>query len=87
MKGSSILLKYLKSGSSLPIGKMKLLLFVGIHSAPSRLERRNAIRETWFTQCRKVSNVVCRFFTDGQDPRGQELKENSRVALKNETAL
>ena len=89
MKGSSIFLKYLKlrSSTSSPIGKMKLLLFVGIHSAPSRLERRNAIRETWLTQCRRMSNVVCLFFTDGQDPKGQELKGNSRVALKNETAL
>ena len=70
-----------------PTGKTKLLLFVGIHSAPSRLERRNAIRETWMTECRKTSNAVCRFFTDGQTPKGQNLTDNIRIALENEAAV
>ena len=78
---------HLKLRRNSSTGKTKLLLFVGILSAPSRLERRNAIRETWMTECRKTSNVVCRFFTDGQNPEGQALEDNIRIALENEAAV
>ena len=77
---------HIKKASSSSMGKTKILLFVGIHSAPSRLERRNAIRETWMIECRNTSRVACRFFTDGQDPKGQDLGGNDKVALENEAA-
>ncbi len=68
-------------------GKRKLLLFVGIHSAPSRLDRRNAIRETWMKECQTNPDAVCRFITDGQDPKGQPLEGVERIKLENESRV
>ena len=68
-------------------GKRKLLLFVGIHSAPSRLDRRNAIRETWMKECQTNPYAVCRFITDGQDPKGQPLEGVIRIKLENESRV
>ena len=68
-------------------GKRKLLLFVGIHSAPSRLDRRNAIRETWMKECQTNPDAVCRFITDGQDPKGQPLEGVKRIKLENESRV
>ncbi len=68
-------------------GKRKLSLFVGIHSAPSRLDRRNAIRETWMKECQTNPDAVCRFITDGQDPKGQPLEGVERTKLENESRV
>jgi hypothetical protein len=39
-------------------------LFVGILSAPLRIDRRDGIRKTWMTSCTSNNKVICRFFTD-----------------------
>ncbi|CAB4037795.1 beta-1,3-galactosyltransferase 6-like, partial [Paramuricea clavata] len=83
LKRHSATRKHLKPRIS-SSGKIELLLFVGIHSAPSRLDRRNAMRETWMKECQSNSNAVCRFFTDGQEPNGQALQGEKRIKLENE---
>ena len=65
--------------------KRKLLLLVVIRSAPSRLDRRNAIRETWMKECQTNPGAVCLFITDGQDPKGQPLEGVERIKLENES--
>ena len=67
--------------------KRELFLFVGIVSAPSRLDRRNAIRETWIKGCQSNPDAVCRFFTDGQDPKGQVLQGEKKIRLENESRV
>ncbi|CAB4009902.1 beta-1,3-galactosyltransferase 6-like [Paramuricea clavata] len=67
--------------------KEELFLFVGIVSAPSRLDRRNAIRETWIKECQCNPDAVCRFFTDGQDPKGQALQGENISKLENESRV
>ena len=43
----------------------RLLLTVGVLSKLSDIERRMAIRSTWFTVCKNnMDKVVCKFFTD-----------------------
>ncbi len=64
--------------------KRKLLLLVVIRSAPSRLDRRNAIRDTWMKECQRNRNAACWFITDGQDPKGQPLEGVERIKLENE---
>ena len=45
--------------------KNRLLLTVGVLSKLSDIERRMAIRSTWFTVCKdNMDKVVCKFFTD-----------------------
>lgn len=39
-------------------------LFVAILSHPKRKERRDAIRDTWFSICNERLQVKCRFFSD-----------------------
>ena len=65
----------------------ELLLFVGIHSAPSRTDRRNAIRETWMNECQSNGNAVCKFFTDGQDEKGKKIEGDKRTSLENEVRV
>ena len=69
------------------LSKHQLLLFVGIHSAPSRIDRRNAIRETWMKDCQSNVHAVCRFFTDGQDHNGKNIEGDERTRLENETRV
>ena len=69
------------------LSERELLLFVGIHSAPSRLDRRNGIRDTWMKECQSNPNAVCRFFTDGQDPNGKVLQGEKRIKLENESRV
>ena len=64
-----------------------LLLFVGIYSGPRHLERRNAVRETWLTICKKTPNVLCRFVTDGQDVKGNALQGPVREKLESESRM
>ena len=78
---------YLLTSSNSSMRKIKLLLFIGIHSAPSRIERRNAIRDTWMTECGNNLNVVCKFFTDGRDSNGHALDESKRSKLENESSI
>ena len=63
---------------------MKLLLFIGIFSAPIRKDRRTALRETWLQICKASTNVVCWIVTDGQDGKGQILEGPIREQLENE---
>ena len=43
----------------------KLLLVVAVLSQAARKARRDAIRETWFSDCRqRTDDVFCAFFTD-----------------------
>lgn len=43
----------------------KLLLVVAVLSHAARKARRDAIRETWFSDCRqRTDDVFCAFFTD-----------------------
>ena len=86
-KRKNITSEYIKPVKKSSLGNKELLLFVGIHSAPSRIDRRNAIRETWMKECQWNPNVVCRFFTDGQDPNGKELDGDKRTKLENETRV
>lgn len=44
--------------------KNKVLLIIGIISAPARLDRRDSIRKTWMHACKDKPNIACRFFTD-----------------------
>ena len=67
--------------------KSSLLLFVGIYSAPQHLDRRNAVRETWLTICKKTPYVLCRFVTDGQDVKGNALQGEVKEKLENESRI
>ena len=43
----------------------KFLLFVAVLTHAARKARRDAIRETWFTECKqRTDEVCCVFFTD-----------------------
>ena len=67
--------------------KEQLLLFVGIHSAPTRTVRRNAIRETWMKECQCNVNAVCMFFTDGQDEKGKKIQGDKNTSLESEVRV
>jgi len=43
--------------------KIPVFLLIVVSTAPSRQDRREAIRKTWWTKC--GGEVVCKFFTDG----------------------
>ena len=68
-------------------GVEPLLLFVGIYSAAKYLDRRNAIRETWLTECKSNEKVLCRFFTNRQDLKGNPLPVEVQRRLRNESRL
>lgn len=87
LKRSNLTKEYLKPATVTNDGKVKLLLFVGIHSAPTRLDRRKAIRETWMKECRGNPDAVCRFFTDGQDVKGHRLEAKKGRQLENESRV
>lgn len=58
-----------------------VLLFVAVLSHARQRARRDAIRETWFTECKRRSHeVYCRFFTDhaglDNETSNAVLKEN-----------
>lgn len=52
----------------------KVLVIVGIISAPSRQDRRESIRQTWMRVCKGKSKIVCRFFSDSLSTMDRELK-------------
>ena len=64
----------------------KVIIFVGIISAPRRKERRNAIRTTWLKQCRNNS-IPCLFFTDARDMYGNLLPPRIRAPLEKEQSI
>lgn len=58
-----------------------ILLFVAVLTHVARRARRDAIRETWFTECkRRTDEVYCAFFTDQagleNDTKNAILKEH-----------
>ena len=87
LRRSNITREYSKPTKKSTSGKIELLLFVGIHSAPSRLDRRNAVRETWMKECQTNPDAVCQFFTDGRDPKGQALEGVKRIKLEQESRV
>ena len=64
--------------------KKKILLFIAIHTAPIRIDRRNALRETWLTKCVGNPQVAYWFFTDNQDTHGNVIKGEIQEKLKSE---
>ena len=64
-----------------------ILLFIGIYSAAKYFDRRNAIRETWMTECKDNEDVVCRFFTNRHDLKGNPLAAGIQNRLENESRL
>lgn len=51
--------------NAVPPKSKKLLLAVGVLNKLSMVARRDAIRLTWFRQCKQNPSIVqCRFFTD-----------------------
>jgi hypothetical protein len=64
--------------------KTKILLFIAIHTAPIRIDRRNALRETWLTKCQGNPKVAYWFFTDNQDTHGNVIEGEIRAKLENE---
>ena len=62
-------------------GEKKLLLFVAVLTHGLRKARRDAIRETWFTECQqKTAAVRCIFFTDNAG-----LQNETKMALLKES--
>ncbi|XP_002158539.2 lactosylceramide 1,3-N-acetyl-beta-D-glucosaminyltransferase [Hydra vulgaris] len=68
---------YAKWNMSKAKKKKKVTILLVVSSGPKRFDRRQAIRETWWTQCKVTGNVVpeCIFFTDRQQP-GDKYYEN-----------
>ena len=67
-------------------GKSKVIIFVGIISAPQLIFRRNALRRSWLKQCKK-KGIPCLFFTDGQDMHGNKLPPHIQIPLHQEQLL
>ncbi|XP_068677014.1 uncharacterized protein [Montipora foliosa] len=57
--------------------KQTIFLLIIVSTAPSRQERRDAIRQTWWTNCH--GEVRCKFFTDGI-----QIPKQDKVNLANE---
>ena len=66
--------------------KDKPVLLVAIISAREYKERRHAVRETWLQDCDSDRNVICRFFTDAQDGRGDPIDNEAINKLNEESA-
>ena len=64
--------------------KKKVIIFVGIMSAPRLISRRNALRKSWLTQC---IGIPCLFFSDSQDMYGNKLPDNIYMPLQQEQLL
>ena len=72
--------------SNTSTGKRRVILFVGIISAPRLIFRRNALRANWVKQCKK-KGIPCMFFTDGQDMHGNKLPLDIQIPLHQEQLL
>ena len=66
--------------------KERVIIFVGIVSAPRLIFRRNALRRSWLKQCKK-KGIPCLFFTDSQDMHGSKLPLHIHVPLHQEQLL
>ena len=71
--------------------KKQVTVVVVVSSAPKRLDRRNAIRRTWWKQCVGVGDVLpeCIFITDFQGPNDKffhqvqtEVKEHDDIHMQ-----
>ena len=71
---------------SQPKQRKPILMFIAIMSAPEWIHRRNALRRSWLTQCKK-HNTSCYFFTDALDTHGDRLPDEISVALEQEQFL
>lgn len=59
-----------------------VLLFVAVLTHAARRARRDAVRETWFTECKQRSDeVYCAFFTD---QAGLDNKTKNAVVKEHE---
>ena len=65
--------------------KKNPVLFIGIVTGMFFLERRNAIRESWMKDCVPSRRVHCKFFTDGQNVKGEPLDNSTLRKLKKES--
>lgn len=66
--------------------KDRPVLLVAIITARQYHERRQAVRETWMQDCDSSRNVVCKFFTDAQDGRGDPIDKKILDELNEESA-
>ena len=66
--------------------KDRPVLLVAIITARQYHDRRQAVRETWMQDCDSNRNVVCKFFTDAQDGRGDPIDTKILDQLKEESA-
>ena len=64
----------------------KPVLLVAIITARPYKERRRAVRETWLQDCDPDNNVICRFFTDSQDKKGDPIDQEMLDELYEESA-
>ena len=71
---------------SLSNARSSVPLFIGIISAPHLIFRRNALRRSWFSDCKK-HNIPCWIFTDSQDMYGKRLPDHIYLPLKQEQFL
>ena len=61
-------------------------LLIAVMSAREYKERRRAVRETWLQECHSGSDVICRFFTDAQNGRGDPIDDETVKELQEESA-
>ena len=65
-------------------GKQNLLLFVAVLNKVTAFDRRDAVRSTWMSRCRKHSRkLACFFFTDTTE----SLSKVNRTRVENEKSL
>lgn len=67
-------------------GKTKVIIFIGIISAPHLIFRRNALRRSWLKECKR-KGIPCLFFTDNQDMHGNKLPLHIHVPLHQEQLI
>ncbi|XP_046863715.1 beta-1,3-galactosyltransferase 6-like isoform X3 [Xenia sp. Carnegie-2017] len=68
------------------LSKISVFLFLGIVSAPIRIDRRRAVRETWWKKCQENEEVACFFVTDAQDNKGLPLLNDVLAPLHQENS-
>ena len=66
--------------------RKSILMFIAILSAPTRIQRRDALRRSWLRQCKQL-NTACYIFTDSLDTYGKRLHDEIMVALEQEQFL
>lgn len=61
-------------------------LFIGIISAPHLIFRRNALRRSWLSDCKRLG-IPCWIFTDALDMYGKKLPSHIYIPLQQEKYL